>query len=72
METKKRVKIELTASDLARIKTNGNSYFLNKAKPQSLEGSEFFVYCYMLAFNDFLTDNEMEFKTERSFQEPIE
>lgn len=75
-DTKTPIKRVVTTSDLLDIKSKANKYYFDKAKPKEIEATEFLVYVYCLAINDFLKSKgsleELVYNDERSFQEPIE
>lgn len=73
---KEKVQRVITTSDLLDIKSKANKYYFDKAKPKEVEATEFLVYVYCLAINDFLKSKgsleEMVYVEERSYQDPIE
>ena len=73
---KEKVQRVITTSDLLDIKGKANKYYFYKAKPKEVEATEFLVYVYCLAINDFLKSKgsleEMVYVEERSYQDPIE
>lgn len=76
MSNNNKVQYTITTSDLLDIKSKANKYYFDKAKPKEVEATEFLVYVYCLAINDFLKSKgsleEMVYVDERSYQDPIE